>query len=83
MAAGPAAVAGLTRKGAIAPGFDADLAVFAPDETWTVDARRLHHRHPVTPYDGMRLTGAVRRTYLRGRPLGDQPCGRLLSRGAA
>jgi allantoinase len=83
MAQGPAAVAGLTRKGAIAVGSDADLVVFAPDESWVVEARALHHRHPVTPYDGMTLAGIVRRTYLRGQPVGETPGGRLLCRGHA
>jgi len=31
-----------------------------------VDPRALHHRHPVTPYAGMALRGAVRTTLLRG-----------------
>ena len=35
-------------KGAIAVGADADLVVFAPDETWVVDPARLHHRNPVS-----------------------------------
>jgi allantoinase len=82
MAAGPADLAGLPRKGRIAVGADADLCVFAPDEKWTVDPARLHHRHPVTPYAGMRLTGAVRETYLRGTLVtGDEPAGRLLTKG--
>ena len=38
MSAGPAALAGLTGKGAIAVGGDADLVVFAPDEPFVVDA---------------------------------------------
>lgn len=67
LATGPARVAGMTRKGAITPGSDADLVVFDPDHPWTIDAQRLEHRHPITPYDGRRVSGAVRRTYLGGR----------------
>ena len=82
MAAGPAALAGLPGKGRIAAGCDADLAVFAPDEEFTVDPARLWHRHPLTPYAGLRLTGVVRRTYLRGQLTedGQAPRGRLLTR---
>ena len=60
MSAGPAALGGLSAKGAIAPGRDADLVVFAPDESFVVDPARLHHRNPVTPYAGQELTGVVR-----------------------
>jgi allantoinase len=82
MAAGPARIAGLEGKGAIAPGHDADLVAFAPDEGFVVDPARLHHRHPLTPYAGARLDGVVRRTWLRGRPVsGDRPAGRLLASG--
>ncbi|HEY3090132.1 MAG TPA: allantoinase AllB [Jatrophihabitantaceae bacterium] len=81
MAEQPAELAGLRRKGRIAAGADADLVAFAPDETFTVDPARLHHRHPVTPYAGRELTGVVRRTWLRGRPVDDHPHGRLLVRG--
>ena len=84
MAEGPADLVGLARKGRIAAGHDADLTVFAPDETWTVDAERLQHKNPVTPYAGRTLTGTVRRTYLRGEPvdIAAEPRGRLLERGA-
>ena len=83
MSAGPAALVGLERKGSIAVGKDADLAVFAPDATFVVDPTRLHHKNPVTPYAGRGLTGVVRRTLLRGRPVGDEPTGTLLRRGEA
>jgi len=82
MAARPAQIAGLAGKGQIAPGFDADLVAFAPDESFVADPDRLHHRHPLTPYAGARLDGTVRRTWLRGRPVtGGRPGGRLLTRG--
>jgi allantoinase len=83
MAAGPAAVAGLAGKGAIAPGRDADLVAFDDTASFTVDPARLRHRHPVTPYAGRTLTGVVRRTWLRGREIGEAPAGRLLARGNA
>jgi len=85
MASAPAALAGLTAKGRLAAGCDADLAAFDPDETFVVDPATLRHRHPVTPYAGKTLTGRVRQTWLRGTPLlegaGETPVGRLLSRG--
>jgi allantoinase len=75
----PAALMRVPRKGRIAVGFDADFAIFAPDQRFTVDAADLHHRHPISPYDGKTLTGAVRATYLRGVPVsGDDPRGQLV-----
>jgi allantoinase len=84
MAEGPADLAGLRRKGRIALGGDADLCVFAPDQEFVVDAGRLHHRHPVTPYAGRTLAGVVRATWLRGHQVtGDRRRGALLNRGEA
>ena len=45
-----------------------------------VDAAALRHRNPVSAYNGKRLTGVVRRTWLRGRLVDDEPTGRLLRR---
>lgn len=82
MSTRPAELVGLSRKGRIAVGYDADLCVLAPEEKFVVDAARLRHRNPVTPYDGLALTGVVRSTWLRGRQVtGDRPHGRLLLRG--
>lgn len=84
MARAPAEFAGLPAKGRIAPGFDADLCIFAPDESFVVDPTRLYHRHPVTPYAGRRLQGVVRSTILRGEVVdGNRPRGQLLARHAA
>ena len=81
MSTAPAALAGLTRKGAIEPGRDADLCVLAPAEEFTVDAAKLFHRNAVSAYHGATLTGVVRRTWSRGREVtGDVPHGRLLER---
>jgi len=53
-------------KGRLAPGYDADLVVWNPEEHHVIDATRLHQRHPVTPYDARTLTGRVHRTFVRG-----------------
>lgn len=84
MATAPARLVGLEGKGEIAVGADADLCVFAPDEPWVVDPARLHHRNPVSAYAGRTLTGTVRQTWLRGRPVDPAagPRGRLLRRGS-
>ncbi|MBX6391718.1 MAG: allantoinase, partial [Frankia sp.] len=60
----------------------ADLVVFDPEASAVVDATRLAHRHPITPYAGRALDGVVHATYLRGqRADGDRPPrGQLLTR---
>ncbi|WP_084101194.1 allantoinase AllB [Nocardioides luteus] len=82
MSAAPARHAGLPGKGKIAVGHDADFAVLAPDDTFVVDAERLHHKNAVTPYHGRTLAGVVRQTWLRGEKIDIEaaPQGRLLSR---
>src|SRR6185295_10897356 len=73
MSAAPARLAGLHGvKGQIAVGCDADLVIWDPDASATVDARLLFHRHSVTPYDGMTLRGQVRTTILRGDVIFDR-----------
>lgn len=84
MATATARQIGLDDRGAIEAGRAADFCVFAPDDTWSVDAARLRHKNAITPYDGMTLSGVVRGTWLRGEPidLSGPPRGRLLSGGA-
>jgi allantoinase len=67
--AGKGCIAGLAGKGCIAAGYDADLVAFAPDASFVVEPGLLAHRHKLTPYAGRRLTGVVRRTWLRGREI--------------
>jgi allantoinase len=81
MSTAPARLAGLSgRKGAIAVGADADLVFWDGDAEFEVNPAALHHRHPVTPYAGMRLRGRARTTMLRGEIIFD--AGRLISRDA-
>lgn len=88
MSGGPAALAGLAAKGAIAPGRDADFAVLAPEQTFTVDPAALHHRNRVTAYAGRTLHGVVRSSWLRGEQITDhsrpvRTSGRLIERNPA
>ncbi|WP_425578830.1 allantoinase AllB [Streptomyces lavendulae] len=85
MSTAPAAIAGLAAKGAIEAGRDADFAVLAPEETFTVDPAHLHHRNQVTAYAGKTLHGVVKSTWLRGTQIADhgtptEPTGLLLER---
>jgi allantoinase len=85
LASAPAELAGLGgRKGAIAPGHDADLTVFAPEASFRVEPEALEHRHKLTPYAGRTLDGVVLATFLRGERVYDRgrfpasPIGRVM-----
>jgi len=84
MSHAPARLAGFNRKGRIAVGCDADLVVWDPDATRTVDPSRLQQRHKLTPYAGRTLRGVVHATFVRGEEvwrddrLAHAQCGRLL-----
>lgn len=68
MSLAPAKLAGLEKtKGALAPGFDADIIVWDPDASFVVEAAQLQHRHKVTPYMGRTLYGMVHSTITGGR----------------
>ncbi len=54
------------RKGAIAPGSDADVVVWDPTVTRTVDGSAMHSRAGYSPYDGWAITGWPELTISRG-----------------
>lgn len=49
-----------------------------------VDAQRLNHENPITPYQGTVFSGKVRKTFVGGHEADyETPTGRLTSRGQA
>jgi len=74
----PADLFGLgARKGRLAPGMDADVAVLDARQPWTFDAARSLSSARWSPFDGRPLAGRVEATFLRGRAIYDS--GRLLA----
>jgi dihydroorotase len=68
MTADPARVRSVPGHGGpIRPGAPANLAVFDPEHTWTVNAGRLHSRSRNSPFHGHTLRGIAMHTLLRGR----------------
>lgn len=56
----------LPRKGLIAPGADADLVLWDPEQELTITHANRHNGNDYTPYEGQRLVGGPARVYVRG-----------------
>jgi dihydropyrimidinase len=82
----PAQIFGLTGKGSLEPGADADIVLFDPEEEWTLSAAGLHMNTDFSPYEGLPVRGKVRTVFLRGEialdagALRGEPRGRCLRR---
>ncbi|HSH91787.1 MAG TPA: amidohydrolase family protein [Ramlibacter sp.] len=63
----PAQRYGLNRKGDIAEGYDADIALVDPARTWTISAKNSPSTQGYTPFEGLELSARVEETFLRGR----------------
>jgi allantoinase len=57
---------GLYQKGDIAPGFDADLVLVDPNESFVVRAAESPSGQGYTPFEGQELSAKVKKTFLRG-----------------
>ena len=55
------------RKGELRVGMDADIAVFDDEAEWTVDGLTMLFRNKCSPYEGKKLTGVVRETWVKGQ----------------
>lgn len=67
----PARLPGLSRKGKIEKGFDADLVAWDPEASFVVSKEMIGHRHKITPYLGEELKGVVNQTWLGGKKVFD------------
>ena len=85
----PAQRYGLNRKGDLAEGFDADIALVDPACTWTIRAKDSPSTQGYTPFEGLELSARVDSTYLRGVKICDngqvigKPRGQYLHRPTA
>jgi dihydroorotase len=67
---GPAALAGLQEmKGAISPGFDADLVIVDPNRTTLIRPAMMRSRQRRGAFDGMDFRFGIRDVFLRGRAI--------------
>jgi len=62
----PARRMGLPRKGALLPGYDADVVIFDPTREKTIRADDLKETAGWTPYQGLNVVGWPRTVLLRG-----------------
>ena len=54
------------KKGKLSSGFDADILIWEPKESFTITENMIEHRHKVCPYTGMTLFGTVIKTIVGG-----------------
>ncbi|MCU1403908.1 MAG: hypothetical protein JWQ43_211 [Glaciihabitans sp.] len=66
LCSGPADMFGLTGKGRLEVGYDADIVFFDAEKTWQVHESDMHDQSFYTPYDGITLQGQVELVYRRG-----------------
>jgi dihydropyrimidinase len=62
----PARIMGLSSKGFIKPGLDADFAIIDPAASVKADWRKLQHNTDFSPWQGKKLYGFPKYTVLRG-----------------
>ena len=67
----PAAIANIGHRHGrpVAVGEPANIAVFDPDASWTVERERMASKSRNTPYHGRTVRGRVRHTLLDGEPV--------------
>ena len=63
----PAKIFGMfPKKGTIAPGSDADIVIFDPEDFWEISKESHHMRVDYNPYEGRRVQGVTKTVLSRG-----------------
>jgi dihydropyrimidinase len=63
----PAKLFGCTDKGALRAGKDADIVLYDPKKSLTVDLSNMHSDYDHTIWQGVKFKGYPTKTYLRGK----------------
>ena len=66
MCTNPARLFGLTEKGSLEPGTDADVVLFDPNESYVISADEGYSEADFSLYEGLEVRGRVTRTLVRG-----------------
>jgi dihydropyrimidinase len=66
-ATAPAQIYNLPGKGALLPGYDADIAIWDADREVTLSDAMMHDRTGFTPFAGRRVKGWPEAVFVRGR----------------
>lgn len=77
----PAALYTMRGKGRIAPGYDADLVLVDPRQSYVVEGAKLHSKCGWSPYHGETFTGRVEAVYVGGIEAMSENTTRGLPRG--
>jgi dihydropyrimidinase len=77
LSTGTARMFGLTDKGEIAVGKDADLVVFDPNRKFTITRDKLHMNVDYTPFEGMEVTGVPEAVFSRGLKVAEWSGGQM------
>ena len=68
----PAKFLGLTQKGRIEKGYDADLVIWNPELDCVIEEKDIQHRHKITPYLSKKFKGQIIQTYVNGGKVFDK-----------